>query len=132
MEHGPNQAATVCESVAERSSRARKYRQAAVLYFAYGVFYLARVIALGERSAWNLHGYPRALGWVMLGVGAVITVTFPIFIWRGVRWFTLALAVVVFVRSVYVFVQPNVAFFLGPFLVTAVTAWALARAAWDL
>ncbi len=132
MEHGPNRPAAQSERVAADPARARRYRQAAVLYFAYGVLYLARVIALGERSEWNLHGYPKLFGFIMLAVGLAITVTFPIFIWRGVRWFTMALAVVVFVRSVYLFVQPNTGFFFGPFVVAAVTAWALARAAWDL
>ncbi len=112
--------------------RAAKYRQAAVLYFAYGVLYLARVLTLGERSGWDMHGYPRAEAWILIAVGILITVTFPYFIWRGIRWFTMVLAALVFVRSVYLFVQPNVGFFLGPFLVTALTAWMLARAAWDL
>lgn len=119
-------------SGARDPARALKYRQAAVLYFAYGVLYLARVVTLGARSGWDMHGYPRAVAWVLIPVGAVITVVFPYFIWRQVRWFTAVLSLFVFARAVYVFVQPNVGFFLGPFLVAAVTAWMLARAAWDL
>ena len=110
----------------------RKYHQAALVYFAYGVLYLSRVFALGLRSDWNLHGYPSYLAWILLPVGLVITVAFPYFIWRQVRWFTMALAIVVFIRTVYLFAQGNVDFFFGPFLVAAVTAWMLARAAWDL
>lgn len=112
--------------------RVRKYRQAAVFYFGYGVFYLARVVALGARSDWNLHGYPRWAAWILVPLGVVITVVFPYFVWRGVRWFTLALALVVFARAAYLFSGANTNFFLGPFLVAAATAWMLARAAWDL
>lgn len=112
--------------------RAAKYHQAAVLYFAYGVLYLAKVVTLGASSGWNMHGYSRLTAWILIPVGALITVIFPYFIWRRVRWFTAALAVLVFARSVYLFVRPEVGFFMGPFLVAAVTAWMLARAAWDL
>ncbi len=114
------------------SALGRKYHQAALVYFAYGVLYLARVIALGERSGWNLHGYSPIYAWILLPVGLAITIGFPILIWRQIRWFTMALALVVFVRSVYLFIQANVDFFIGPFFVAAVTAWMLARAAWDL
>jgi hypothetical protein len=110
----------------------RKYHQAAVVYFAYGMLYFTRVFALGLRSDWNLHGYPKAAAWVALPLGLIITLVFPYFIWRRVRWFTIALAIVVFLRAIYLFSQSNVDFFMGPFLVTAVAAWMLARAAWDL
>ncbi len=113
-------------------ARERKYHQAAVFYFAYGVLYLTRVVALGVRSDWNLHGYPKSVAWVLLPVGLIITLAFPFFIWRQVRWFTIALAIVVFIRTAYLFGQANVEFFLGPFLVSAAAAWMLARAAWDL
>lgn len=119
-------------TLARDAARALKYRQAAILYFAYGVLYLARVVTLGVRSGWEMHGYPPVAAWILIPVGALITVVFPYFIWRQVRWLTAVLALVVFVRAVYTFVQPNVGFFLGPFMVTAVTAWMLARAAWDL
>jgi hypothetical protein len=112
--------------------RVLKYHQAAVFYFGYGIFYLSRIIALGLRSDWNMHGYPRILAWIMIPVGLLITIAFPFFIWRQVRWFTVALAIVVFIRSVYLFAQPNTDFFMGPFLVSAAAAWMLARAAWDL
>jgi len=112
--------------------RARKYHQAAVIYFAYGVLYLSKVVALGETSGWSMHDYPSWVGWIFIALGALITIAFPYFIWRQVRWFTMVLAVAVFARTVYVFVQPEVGFYLGPFLVAAVTAWMLARAAWDL
>lgn len=121
------------ETLTERDqARERKYHQAAIVYFAYGVLYFARVFALGVRSDWNLHGYPSIAAWVLLPLGLIISVVFPYFIWRRVRWFTMALAVVVFVRAAYLFTQSNVDFFMGPFLVTAVAAWMLARAAWDL
>jgi hypothetical protein len=112
--------------------QARKYHQAAVVYFGYGAFYLSRIVAMGMRSDWNLHGYPKWTAWILIPVGFLITVGFPFIIWRRVRWFTMALAIVVFIRSLYLFAQSNTDFFLGPFLVTAVTAWMLARAAWDL
>ena len=74
--------------------RVLKYHQAAVFYFGYGIFYLSRIIALGLRSDWNMHGYPRILAWIMIPVGLLITIAFPFFIWRQVRWFTVALAIV--------------------------------------
>ncbi len=120
------------ETAAAERARTRKYHQAAIVYFGYGVLYLARVVAMGERSGWNLHGYSPIYAWILLPLGLAITIGFPILIWRGVRWFTMALAIVVFIRAVYLFIQANVAFFLGPFLVAAITAWMLARAAWDL
>ncbi len=122
------------EGVGAAADRAqtRKYQQAAIVYFGYGVLYLARVVALGERSGWNLHGYSPLYAWILLPLGLAITIGFPILIWRQIRWFTMALAIVVFIRAVYLFIQANVDFFLGPFLVAAVTAWMLARAAWDL
>lgn len=110
----------------------RKYHQAAVVYFAYGVLYFTRFLALGLRSGWNVHGYPKIVAWGALPLGLIFTLVFPYFIWRRVRWFTMALAVVVFVRAAYLFTQSNTDFFMGPFLVTAVAAWMLARAAWDL
>ncbi len=112
--------------------RARKYRQAAIIYFAYGVYYLAGVIGLGRRSGWVMHGYNPIFAWVLIPVGALITIAFPIFVWRQVRWFTCALAIVVFARSVYLFSQLTLPSFLGPFIVAAVAAWMLARAGWDL
>jgi hypothetical protein len=112
--------------------RTKKYHQAAVFYFGYGILYLARITALGIRSGWEMHGYPRILAWILLPVGLAITLGFPFIIWRQVRWFTVALAIVVFIRSAYMFAQPNTSFFIGPFLVSIVTAWMLARAAWDL
>lgn len=112
--------------------RARKYHQAAVIYFGYGVLYLAKVVTMGQASGWNMHRYPAWVGWIFISLGALITISFPYFIWRGVRWLTMVLAIAVFARTVYVFVQPEIGFYLGPFLVAAVTAWMLARAAWDL
>lgn len=119
-------------AAATAGERALKYRQAAVLYFAYGVLYLSKVVVMGRESGWNMHGYPRWVAWIFIPVGAIITIAFPYFIWRQVRWFTMVLAAVVFIRAVYLFVQPEVGFYLGPFLVAAATAWMLARAAWDL
>lgn len=117
---------------AARGAQPDKYHQAAIFYFGYGVFYLTRVTAIGIDSGWNMHGYPRWLAWILIPLGGLITIAFPLLIWRGVRWFTIALAIVVFIRAAYLFGQSNTQFFLGPFLVTAATAWMLARAAWDL
>jgi hypothetical protein len=119
-------------AAATEKRRTQKYRQAAVLYFAYGVLYLSKVVMMGKQSGWNMHGYPSWVAWIFIPVGAIVTLSFPYFIWRQVRWFTMILAVVVFMRAVYLFAKPEVGFYLGPFLVTAAAAWMLARAAWDL
>lgn len=109
-----------------------KYRHAAIVYFAYGVLYLAKFVGMGISSGWHMHGYPPIVAWIFLPLGAVLTVGFAYLVWREYRWFTRILAVVVFARAVYLFAEPNVGFFLGPFLVSAVAAWMLARAGWDL
>lgn len=108
-----------------------RYRQAALVYFAYGVYYLAGIIGLGWRSGWVMHGYSPIFAWVLVPIGALITVGFPIVIWRGVRWFTRALAIVVFARSVYLFTQMTIPSFSSPFIVAAVAAWMLTRAGWQ-
>ncbi len=110
----------------------RKYRQAAVVYFAYGVYYLAGVIGLGRRSGWTLHGYGPITAGLFIAVGTAITIAFPFFVWRQVRWFTRALAIVVFARSAYLFTELTLPSFLGPFLVAVAAAWVLTRAGWDL
>ncbi len=111
---------------------ARKYHQAAVVYFAYGVYYLSGIVGLGRRSGWTLHGYSPVWALVLIPIGAVITLVFPYFIWKQVRWFTRALAIIVFLRSVYLFSQLGAPAFLGPFMVAAAAAWMLTRAGWGL
>ncbi len=80
----PNEGAVTRETAAH-PIRARKYHQAAIVYFGYGVLYPARIIALGERSGWNLHGYSPLYAWILLPLGLAVTIGFPILIWRRAR-----------------------------------------------
>lgn len=111
----------------------RKYRQAAVFYFGYGVFYLAGVLGQARQTGWRLHGLDPIWAAIFLPLGAIVAVVFAYLVWREVTWFTRALAILVFIRAAWLFMDINIQpLFLGPFFIAAVTAWMLARAGWDL
>ncbi len=112
---------------------ARKYHQAAVFYFGYGVFYTAGVLGQGRQTSWNLHGLPPVFALIFIPIGIAIAIGFAYLIWRQIQLFTRVLAVLVLARAAWLFMDINLQpLFLGPFFIAAATAWMLARAGWDL
>jgi hypothetical protein len=75
---------------------ARRYRDAAVAYFVYGVVYLIGAGHLGLTGASSRTAESGA--WVWYAVGIVILVTFPWLIARGYVWFTRLIALHLGVR----------------------------------
>ena len=73
---------------------ARKYRQAAIGYFVYGLIYLAGAIYLGRIG----RGPAGTVWWYL--IGAAMALGFPYLIWNRFKWVTRVLAVLVFVRVV--------------------------------
>lgn len=111
----------------------RKYRQAAVFYFGYGVLYLAGVLGQGRQTGWRLHGLDPIWAAIFLPLGALVAVGFAYLVWREITWFTRALAILVFARAAWLFMDISIQpLFLGPFFVAVATAWMLTRAGWDL
>src|SRR5262245_19219202 len=74
--------------------QARKYNQAAVGYFGYGLIYLAGAIYLGRIGK----GPDANVLWYL--VGAAIAFGVPYLIWRRFKWMTRALALLVLVRVI--------------------------------
>ncbi len=76
-------------------------RQAALAYFLYGVIYLlgagleARTLSPEQVARYSRH----APLWTFFAVGALVVLALPVFIDRGVRWLTLALALMVSVKA---------------------------------
>src|SRR5919106_5302770 len=74
--------------------RARKYNQAAIGYFVYGVIYLIGAIYLGR-----IGKGPAGTVWWYL-IGAAMAMGFPWLIWKRFKWVTRILAVLVLVRVI--------------------------------
>lgn len=74
--------------------RARKYNQAAIGYFVYGVIYLAGAIYLGRIGK----GPDGTVWWYL--IGAAMAFGFPCLIWKRFKWVTRILAVLVLVRVI--------------------------------
>jgi hypothetical protein len=74
--------------------QARKYKQAAIGYFVYGLIYLAGAIYLGRIGK----GPGGSVLWYL--IGAAIAFGFPYLIWKRFKWMTRVLAVLVLVRVV--------------------------------
>src|SRR4029450_9721967 len=74
--------------------RARKYNQAAIGYFVYGVIYLAGAIYLARIGK----GPGGAVWWSF--IGAAMAFGFPFLIWKRFKWVTPVLAVLVLVRVI--------------------------------
>ena len=75
-------------------SRARKYAQAAIGYFAYGVIYLTGAIYLGRIGK----GPDGTVWWYL--IGAAMAFGFPFLIWKRFKWVTRILAVLVLIRVI--------------------------------
>ena len=73
---------------------ARKYKQAAIGYLVYGVIYLAGAIYLGRIGK----GPEGAVWWFL--IGAAMAFGFPYLIWKGFKWVTRILTVLVLVRVI--------------------------------
>ena len=71
---------------------ARKYTQAAIGYFVYGVIYLAGAIYLGRIG----RGPDATVWWYV--IGAAMAFGFPYLIWQRFKWMTRILSVLVLVR----------------------------------
>lgn len=78
------------------SSVRKKYRQAAVGYFVYGVVYLAGAIYMAVAGISERAAADGSVLWFVLG--AVMVAAFPLMVWFQFKWVTRALALLVFVR----------------------------------
>jgi hypothetical protein len=72
----------------------RKYTQAAIGYFVYGLIYLAGAIYLGRIG----RGPAGNILWYL--IGAAMALGFPYLIWKQFKWMTRVLAVLVLVRVI--------------------------------
>jgi len=129
------------------ASKGEKYRQAAIAYLIYGLIYLGGAIYMAQVGVAD-RGMKGGAGWFLLG--GLFIIAFPWLIFKGFKWFTRALVLLLLVRIgglVKVITGPQAwkavpmpggwempmavgaALFL---LVAAVTCYMLARAAWDL
>ncbi len=130
------------------ASKGEKYRQAAIAYFIYGLIYLAGAIYVTQVGVAERAREVGAVGWFLLG--GLFVIAFPWLIFKGFKWFTRALVLLLLIRIgglMKVIAGPaggkpvpmpggwempmavGAAIFL---LVTAATCYMLARAAWDL
>lgn len=80
------------------ASKQRRYHNAAVGYFIYGLIYLTGAIYLVQVGASARAMGSGSIWWFLLG-GAMVVVL-PILIWREFKWITRLLAVLVFVRII--------------------------------
>lgn len=72
----------------------RKYHQAAITYLVYGLIYWLGGLYLIEI------GVSRQDGMLWLIIGAAFVLVFPPLIWKGYKWFTRVLAILVGVRII--------------------------------
>lgn len=75
------------EKIAVSSS---KYKHAAIAYALYGVIYMmGALIELDPSRRVTFWGFVP--WWVFYAAGFAVLFTFPVFVWRGVRWLALTL-----------------------------------------
>lgn len=126
----------------------KKYQQAAITYFVYGVIYLIGAIYIGSIGLSDKTAGPGG-GLAYYLMGAAFVVIFPILIWKEFKWFTRILAIFMAYRIyglIMVLVNDTgkmaalpwggeVSLQTGGIIfiaVAAVTCFMLARAGWDL
>ncbi|MBI3988142.1 MAG: hypothetical protein HY347_00850 [candidate division NC10 bacterium] len=130
------------------ATREEKYRQAALAYLIYGLIYLVGALYLAHVGVAERAVRGGSSGWFLLG--GLFVIAFPWLIFKGFKWFTRALVLLLLLRIgglIKVIVGPEggkpvpmpggwempmalgAAIFL---LVAAATCYMLARAAWDL
>ena len=120
-------------------ARARKFRQAAIVYVHYGVLYLVGARVLVERDL-----FPAARGpewaWFAAGMGVGALMVAGLWWWQNVwlaraLWLLVALRLPTLVEGAF-FGGPGgeipQGLYLAAALVVLVNLWALARAAWDV
>lgn len=125
-----------------------KYRLAAAVYLVYGVVYMTGAAHLGLTGASSRAS--EANSWIWYTVGAIILLSFPLLINLGFKWFCRALVLFLGYRIyglITVMAGPTANEIVGLPIVgevsklvgavlfailAAITAGALARAAWDL
>jgi len=128
--------------------RQQRYKQAALTYLLYGLIYLGGALYAAETGI-ALRAMEGSSRWWFLA-GAIVTIAFPILIYKQFKWFTRAVVFLLLIR-----VAGLVKVILGPeaskavplpwggemplvvgvigFMLVALTACImLARAAWDL
>lgn len=126
--------------------RARKFRQAAIVYLHVGILYEGAVYAmwrqglLAGRGPEYLQGLP---GWAWLLVGGALTalIIWGLWSWQNV-WFARGVWLFNAVVRVPPFIQPAFfptteqagipTFYLAVLVAILINMWMLARAAWDL
>ena len=81
-------------STQEMATQTQKYQQAAVTYLIYGLIYLGGAVYLAEVDV------VARSGWVWFLVGVVFLLVLPPLIWKGFKWVTRILAVLIFVRVI--------------------------------
>ncbi|NIS49415.1 MAG: hypothetical protein GWN61_26570 [candidate division Zixibacteria bacterium] len=128
--------------------RIRKYHQASLTYLVYGVIYLVGAIHL-VKSGFSGRAMGSGNGLIYFIIGALIVVVFPLLIWKGFKWFTRILAVLVVTRMiglVQVIFENSTSSVPLPWgaelpmlygaivflAVTAFTCFMLVRAGWDI
>lgn len=81
------------------ATRTQTYHQAAVAYLVYGLIYLAGAVYVAEAGLSARSPRPGS-GLVWFLIGALFVVVFPVLIWKGYKWFTRILALLVLVRVI--------------------------------
>ena len=129
------------------TTQEQKYHQAAITYLIYGIIYLSGAIYLAKVGVAERTMSPGGGIWWFI-FGAILILIFPPLIWKGFKWFTRILAVLVVIRIIgIVRVIINDAGMMVPtpwgselsmlygavafLIIAAVACFMLARAGWD-
>lgn len=75
----------------------RKYRQAAVAYFVYGIIYLSGAIYVARTGIVD-RDISGGYGWIYFLLGGILVVGIPLLIRYGSKWVTRILVVLILVR----------------------------------
>ena len=126
----------------------KKYQQAAITYFVYGIIYLAGAIYIANAGLTTKTAGPSG-GLVYFVMGGLFVLVIPVLIWKGFKWFTRILALFIVYR-IYELIRiiindsgkmvplpggSEISLQTGGIIfaiVAAVTCFMLVRAGWDL
>ena len=126
----------------------QKHRQAALVYFLYGIIYLGGAVYVAM-SGISTRTAPAGSGWIYYALGVLAVLIFPLLIARGYKWFTRVLSILVIYR---IFEMTRLLFrdnlsqvplpwggempmlygIMGFIFVAALTAAMLVRSGWDI